>query len=98
MAGSKCGVAAQLQAEEPRALLTHCYGHALNLAIADAMKQSKVCRDALDTAFEVSKVIFFSPKRNAAFDRTIKVENPAEEDSASHGIHSFYPTRWDCMW
>ena len=94
MAGSKRGVAAQLQAEEPRALLTHRYGHALNLAIADAMKQSKVCCDALDTAFEVSKLIRFSPKRNAAFDR-IKVENPAEEESASsHGIRSFRPTRW----
>ena len=29
MAGSKHGVAAQRLAEEPRALLTHCYGHAL---------------------------------------------------------------------
>lgn len=38
MAGSKHGVAAQLHAEEPRVLLTHCYGHALNLAVADAMK------------------------------------------------------------
>ena len=38
MAGSKHGVAAQLHAEEPRVLLTHCYGHALNLAVADALK------------------------------------------------------------
>ena len=41
MAGSKRGVAVKLQAEEPRALLTHCYGHALNLAVGDAMKQIK---------------------------------------------------------
>lgn len=40
-AGCKCGVAAQLLAEEPRALLAHCYGHALNLAVGDAMKQLK---------------------------------------------------------
>ena len=94
MAGSKRSVAAQLLAEEPRALLTHCYGHALNLAVGDAIKQSKVCSDALDTAFEVSKLIRFSPKRNAAFDR-IKVENPAEEESGpSHGIRSFCPMRW----
>ena len=94
MTGSKHGVAAQLLAEEPCALLTHCYGHALNLAVADAMKQSKVCRDALDTAFEISKLIRFSPKRNAAFNR-IKIENPAEEESGpSHGIRSFCPTRW----
>ncbi|XP_062523370.1 zinc finger MYM-type protein 1-like [Corticium candelabrum] len=49
MTGSKHGVATQLQAEESRAILTHCYGHALILAIGDAMKQSKICRDALDT-------------------------------------------------
>ena len=79
MTGSKNGVATRLLADEPRALLTHCYGHTINLAVADAIKQSKVCRDALDIAFEVSKLIRFSPKRNAAFNR-IKVENPAEEE------------------
>ena len=73
MAGSKTGVAAQLPAEETRALLTHCYGHVLNLAVGDAIKESKICRDALDTAFEISRLIHFSPKHNAAFDR-IKAE------------------------
>lgn len=53
-----------------------------------------MCRDALDTAFEVSKLISFSPKRNDTFNR-IKAENPAEEESGtSHGIQSFCPTRW----
>ena len=33
-----------------------------------------MCCDALDTAFEISKLIKVSPKRNAAFDR-IKSEN-----------------------
>ena len=58
------------------------------------MKQSKVCHDALDTSHEISKLIRFSPKRNAALDR-IKIENPGEEESGpSHGIRSFCPTRW----
>ena len=93
MAGSKHGVATQLLSEEPRSIQTHCYGHALNLAVADTMKQSKVCHDVLDTAFEICKLIF-SPKRNAAFDR-IKVENSAEkEGGSSHGIRSFCSTRW----
>jgi hypothetical protein len=70
---------------------TSSLGYALNLAVGDAMKQNKVCRDALDT---VSKLIRFSPKRNDAFNR-IKVENLAEEESGtSHGIQSFCPTRW----
>ena len=66
--------------------MTHSYGHALNLALGYAIKQSKVCRDALDTVFEVSKLIGFSPKQNYALD-CIKAENSAEVESGpSHGI------------
>ena len=68
MSGARKGVAAIITQEESRALYTHCYGHALNLAVADTVKQSKICRDALDTAFEITRLIKFSPKRNAAFD------------------------------
>ena len=35
MSGAKSGVAARMQAVESRAVFTHCYGHALNLACAD---------------------------------------------------------------
>ena len=34
---------------EKRAIFTHCYGHALNLAVADVVKQSRLVRDVLDT-------------------------------------------------
>ena len=56
MSGSRSGVATQISREEKRALYTHCFGHALNLAlaVADAIKQSKVCRDAMETAFEIT--------------------------------------------
>ena len=37
-----------------------------------------MCRDALDTALQVKKLVMFSPKRNAVFDR-IKSEK-------EHGI------------
>ena len=57
MAGCKKGVATQLLAKEKKAVLTHCYGHASNLAVGDSTKQSKVCRDALDTAYEISKLL-----------------------------------------
>ena len=96
MTGSRNGVATKLQADEPRALLVHCYGHALNLAVGDAIKQSKVCRKSLETAFEVCKLIRFSPKRNAALDR-IKCQDAfdgSETDTRSLGIRAFCPTRW----
>lgn len=93
MSGSKRGVAVQIQAKESRAVLTHCYGHALNLAVGDTIKQSKLCQDSMDTSFKISKLIHFSPKRNAAFDR-IKVEVPADEEVYTMGIRAFCPTRW----
>jgi hypothetical protein len=88
MTGSNHGITTQLQAEESQAVLTHCYGRSLNLATGDTTKQSKVCRDALDMAFEISKLIRFSPKRNAAFDH-IKVENSADDEVLDVGIRAF---------
>ena len=54
MSGSRRGVAAQICGDEKKALYPHCYGHALNLAVSDTIKQSKVCCDALDTAYEIT--------------------------------------------
>ena len=36
---------------------THCYGHVLNLACGETTKKSKVMRDALDTAYEIVKLV-----------------------------------------
>ena len=49
MAGCRTGVATTIQQQEPRALYTHCYGHALNLAVQDYVKNNSILRDALDT-------------------------------------------------
>ena len=42
MVGCRKGVATQLASKEKRAVLTHCYDHALNLAVGDSMKQSNL--------------------------------------------------------
>ena len=57
MSGSKRSLAAQIQAKEGRAVLTHCLGHALNVAVGDTIKQYKLCHDSMDTVFEISKPI-----------------------------------------
>ena len=69
MAGLKSGVAKQLLDEEPRAIHTHCYGHALNLARGDAVKNFKLMKDALETTREITKLIKKSPRRDACFER-----------------------------
>ena len=89
--GTRKGVAAIITQEESRALYTHCYGHAMNLAVADTVKQSKVCRDALDTAFEITRLIKFSPKRNSAFDQ-IKLSSEDDGYSSPIGIRTFCHT------
>ena len=38
MAGSRNGVKTQILREEPHALFAHCYGHSLNLAVAEQMQ------------------------------------------------------------
>ena len=54
MSGSQSGVAKKLLEKEPRAIYTHCYGHALNLACGDAIKNCKVMKDALETTHEIT--------------------------------------------
>ena len=97
MSGSRRGVAAQICGDEKKALYTHCYGHALNLAVSDTIKQSKVCCDALDTAYEITRLVKFSPKRDAAFER-IRAELQRMDENPINISHAtlkkFCPTRW----
>ena len=62
MVGSKSGVATQIQKKEPRAILTHCYGHSLQLAVGDMVREVRNLRDALDTTSEISKLLKYSSK------------------------------------
>ena len=89
ISGIRNGVATQICKEEPRAVYTHCYGHSLNLAAADAIKQSKVMKSALATTHEVTKFIKYSPCRDAMF-QNLKSELTPD----TPGIRVLCPTRW----
>ena len=92
MSGHKNGVAAIIKKDEPRALFTHCYGHALNLAASDAVMQCGHMKDSLDTVYEITKLVKFSPKREAQL-RNIKADfgNDSDEKDASN-IRVLCPT------
>ena len=89
MRGVKHGVAKLISDEYPKAVYTHCYGHALNLAAGDAIKKCKIMKDALDIVFEVSKLIKYSPKRDVQFE-SLK-QNLAPD---TPGFRVLCPTRW----
>ena len=48
---AKTDVVRRIKKIESRALLTHCYGHAIQLAVDDTIKAIKLMRDTLDPAF-----------------------------------------------
>ena len=89
MSGTRAGVATLLLEEEPRAVFTHCYGHSLNLACSDTVRQCKFMRNALDTVYEVIKLVKKSPRRDATLQR-LKQELTIQ----SPGIRVICPTRW----
>ena len=57
MAGEKTGVAIQIKALNSKCLYTHCFGRALNLAVADAIKSVKCISDSLETVREIAKLV-----------------------------------------
>ena len=72
MAGGRPGVAVKIQEIQPKAVFTHCYGHALNLGVGDVIKHANIMRDCLDTCFELIKLIKFSTKREAILNLILK--------------------------
>ena len=89
MAGAQQGVAAQILLKEPLVTYTHCYGYALNLAAGDTIKKNRILRNTLDLTLEISKLLRFSPRRNAIFQK-LKT-NLAPE---TPGFCTLCPTRW----
>ena len=74
---------------EPKALYLHCYGHSLNLAVADALKHVIPLSSTLDHCLEICKLIKFSPRCDAIFNKF-----KAELSSHVPGLHNLCATRW----
>ena len=94
MRGARTGVAKQIKDAEARALYTHCYGHSLNLAVGDAIKASKLMSSALDTTYEIVKLVKYSPKRELLFKELKKECGTNHGDSVTPGVRALCPTRW----
>lgn len=87
MAGSKTGVAAQLQAEEPCALLWSC-------SQSCSGRCYQAIQNALDTAFEeVGWYIFLQNVILLSTESGLK-KTVQGESGFNRGICSFCPTRW----
>ena len=74
MSGKEKGLAARMKEYAPMAIYVHCYGHLLNLALQDTMKEVVPLRNALGTIQSLYNFLEASPKRHAFFG-DIKVEH-----------------------
>ena len=89
MSGLRRGVATVIPAEQPNAYYTHCYGHSLNLAVADTVKRSATMKKALDITHEITKLVKYSPRRKSAFNNLKDEMSPGNP-----GVRVLCPTRW----
>ena len=89
MAGAKSGVATRFKEMNKKCLYTHCYGHALNLAVGDAVKKVSCLSDAFCAASEICKLVKKSPQRNTKLD-----ELRERRKNSAKSVHAFCPTRW----
>ena len=49
-------------------LYTHCFGHALNLAVQDSIKSIKCLSQAFNAALEIFKLVKKMPQGNTKLD------------------------------
>ena len=81
MLGKLFGVATQFFAEQPKSHCTYCHAHLLSLSIKDAIKSTKILRDNMGTAEEITILIKYSPKREnilGSINENIECENSSE--------------------
>ena len=87
--GYRTGVVKLITDMEPRAIFLHCNGHALNLACLDTIRSIKVMKHALDTTFELSKLLKYSSKHKSTYLKLKEELAPSES-----GFRTLCPTRW----
>ena len=68
MQGIRNRVAKLIQDEEPRDTFIHWYGHSLNLAAKDTIQICKILKSSLETTFEITKLVKYSPRRENLFN------------------------------
>ena len=97
MLGKKSGVATQIKAIQPKAIVTHCHGHSLSLAVKDLTSSNAVLSDTMGTVGEICVLVKYSPKRENILDslKTNVEGEVTEADVKKHlSLDKLCTTRW----
>ena len=83
-------VATNITSDEPRAVITHLYGHCINIPASNSMQTSRILKDTLETNHEIIRFIKYSPIR----DSKLKQIRKSSEGQLQCWICLLWPTRW----
>ena len=73
MMGKRSGVAQQILKDQPKALVTHCHGHSLSLAIKDANKPCSILNEVMGSVGEIVVLISFRPNVRECLGQSMKI-------------------------
>ena len=97
MMGKRSGVSTQILAEQPKAMVTHCQGHSLSLAIKSLTRDCTILSDVMGTVGEICVLVKYSPKREKMLGNILEnIEGEFEEPSRYHNqkLDKLCVTRW----
>ena len=95
--GKMSGVATQTQRDQPKAIVTHCHGHSLSLAIKDLTSSCEVLSNTMGTVGEICVLVKYSPKREkmlGSLDEMIEGEMDDAKEERPVRLIKLCTTRW----
>ena len=95
--GKKSGVATQIQRDQPKAIVTHCHGHSLSLAVKDLTSSCEVLSNTMGTVGEICVLVKYSPKWEkmlGSLDEMIEGEMDDANEERPVRLIKLCTTRW----
>ena len=90
------GVSTKISEEQPKAIVIHCQGHSLSLAVKSLTKECPILRNTMTTVGEICVLVKYSPKCEKMLGKiTENVErtfNPDEQQATM--LDKLCVTRW----
>ena len=84
MMRKKKGVAIKVKNNiQPLALSTHCPAHSLSLACSDWIRNATAVSKSLDTSYEITNLVTFSPKYDSHLRRNQEEEYYERRENCS---------------
>ena len=98
MMGKTSGVVTQIQSLQPKAIITHCHGHSLSLAVKDLTSSCSVLSNTMGTAGEICILVKYSPKREKILglldEEVIEGEFDYTDKDKHTSLDKLCTTRW----